>query len=172
MPNLKHEEAALARAKTLIQAKRYEDAVKVLAPLKSDKARAWMGKLNSMGFEYEAPKPAKAKTGTEGVFRVVWGIATLLSCGWIALGFAGTNYGATQTLSSIAEATPMLINGTPVPTIGAELGVVVGSGIGITMTLCTGVPLFLFFLFLFWRAGVGIRNKRQHAEQLNAMRGL
>lgn len=114
--------------------------------------------------------------GLARTFRWVWGILTLMSCGWIVYGLSATSSAVTQVISI----TPTVITnaaGTPLPTADPELvqaATVIGAGIGGSITigivLCTGVPLFLFFGFLYWRNGVAIRRAREHAETIDAIK--
>lgn len=111
-------------------------------------------------------------------FRWIWGIATLLSCGWIVYGLAATS----AVVSQVASVTPTVqvvknAAGTPVATVDPKLiqaaaaaGTVVGAGISTTIFLCTGIPALLLFGFLYWRNGVAMRNAKQHAETIDALK--
>jgi uncharacterized membrane protein len=96
----------------------------------------------------------------EKVFRWVWGILTLLSCGWVTMGLmavvdvADKQLGTTQAQTSAAY----------------QAGTMLGGGISTAFFLCTGVPALLLFAFLFWRNGVAIRESKRHEETIAAMR--
>lgn len=51
----------------------------------------------------------------------------------------------------------------------AQAGTLIGASIGLTIFLCTGVPLFFLFALLAWRNGVGITNKKRHEETIAAL---
>ena len=51
-----------------------------------------------------------------------------------------------------------------------EVGASIGRGLGITLTLCIGLPLFGLFALLGWRNSVGIKTERRHQEQLEVLK--
>lgn len=51
-------------------------------------------------------------------------------------------------------------------------GATVGTGIGMTFVLCTGLPFFALFSLLSWRNNVGIRKEQMHKEQIEALKGV
>lgn len=111
-------------------------------------------------------------------FRIVWGLLTLASCGWIVYGIAATSQ-AVSTVVSITPSAQVITNaaGTPVATVDPKLsanataaGAAIGGGLGLTFFICTGgIPLALFG-FLYWRNGVAMRNAKQHAETIEALK--
>lgn len=110
------------------------------------------------------PEPAQQlpveKTGVASVFRIVWGILTLLSVGWICYGIS-TLTSVTGNQLSTAEAQR---------SAGYQAGTLLGGGIGLTVVLCTGVPALLIFGILYWRNGVAIRETKKHNQMVDAMR--
>lgn len=105
-------------------------------------------------------------------FRWIWGILFLLSIVWICYGLTATGAAVNQVISVTpspragATANPTMV------AAGTALGAVVGGGLGVTVFLCTGLPLALLFGFLYWRNGVAIRKAREHVEIVNATRGV
>lgn len=115
--------------------------------------------------------------GMARAFRWVWGILTLLSCGWVVYGLAVTGNVFTRQVTA-ATVTPQTYTnslGTPIATSDPKLitaagavGSTIGAGISTSIILCTGLPFLLIFGFLYWRNGVAIRHAREHAEMLDA----
>ena len=112
-------------------------------------------------------------------FRIVWGLLTLASCGWIAYGLLATGSAFTQVVTEATPTTAVISNslGTPVATLDAKvaqgakaLGATVGGGLGVVFFLCTGLPFLLIFGFLYWRNGVAMRQEKQHAETIEALK--
>lgn len=96
----------------------------------------------------------------EKVFRWVWGILTLLACGWVSLGLMSVvNVADKQLGSAQAQASAAY-----------QAGTMIGGGISTALFLCTGVPALLLFGFLYWRNGVAIRESKRHEETIAAMR--
>lgn len=112
-------------------------------------------------------------------FRIVWGLLTLLACGWIAYGLLATGAAFTKVVTD-ATMTPQIIQnaqGTPVATrdpalvsAGTAVGATIGGGLGVAFFLCTGLPLLLIFGFLYWRNGVAMRRAKEHAETIEALK--
>jgi hypothetical protein len=165
----------MLKAQDLIKAKRYDEARKILVKIDHPKAQEWLAKIDnrepvsSVRPAGAKPKreaqPVKAKVGTQRFLRNLWGIITLLSCGWIAFGLIATSSAVNQVMS------------TPVPgdetmQAAAVVGTGLGAGLGITFFVCTGLPFFLFAAILYWRNGVAIRQAQQHTEMVNATRGV
>jgi len=112
-------------------------------------------------------------------FRIVWGLLTLASCGWIGYGLLATGSAFTQVVTQATPTVAVINNslGTPIATTdpkliqGAQaLGATVGSGLSVAVFLCTGVPFLLIFGFLYWRNGVAMRQEKQHAETIEALK--
>lgn len=99
----------------------------------------------------------------------LFGVLALLSLAWICYGtFAYTSYFG-----------DFLNRPTPPPsgsltsedrTNIQNAGATIGTGIGFTFVLCTGLPFFALFGLLAWRNSAGLRKEQMHKEQLNAIR--
>lgn len=94
------------------------------------------------------------------VFRWVWGILSLLSCGWLVIGLTVLSSATDKQMAS-AQAQQSAAYG---------LGTLAAAGGSTLVVLCTGVPALLLFAFLFWRNGVAIRESKRHEETIAAMR--
>lgn len=179
----------LAAARELIQEKKYAEARALLLTIRDDPTAArWLAKLDERtkqipqnytvipaptaqaqtydepyrARQYPAPAqpPPVEKTGVAGVFRIVWGILTLLALGWICYG-----------ITTLASVTGEQLNTTEAQaSAGYQAGTVIGGGIGLTVVLCTGVPALLIFGILYWRNGVAIRETKKHNQMVDAMR--
>lgn len=112
-------------------------------------------------------------------FRIVWGLLTLLSCGWIGYGLLATGSAFTQVVTQATPTASVINNalGTPVATMdpkviqGAQaIGATVGGGLGVAFFLCTGLPFLLIFGFLYWRNGVAMREEKRHSETIEALK--
>ena len=99
----------------------------------------------------------------------LFGVLALLALAWLCYGmFAYTSYFGT-----------FLNRATPVPsgslssedrTAIQNAGATIGTGVGMTFVLCTGLPLLALFGLLSWRNGVGLRKEQMHREQLEAIK--
>lgn len=112
-------------------------------------------------------------------FRLIWGLLTLASCGWLIYGVAATGNAVGQVVTQPTPTTVVIKNaqGTAVATSdpqliqGAQaLGATIGGGIGLTLFLCTGLPGLVVFGFLYWRNGVAMRRAKEHAETIEALK--
>lgn len=100
----------------------------------------------------------------------LFGFLALIALIWIC-------YGTSVYTSNFSD---FLNRPTPVPegSLSSEeraniqaAGTTIGTGLGIGIVLCTGLPFFALFALLAWRNSAGIRKERMHQEQLNAIRG-
>ena len=95
-------------------------------------------------------------------FRKLWGILLLLSVAWIGYGFIASSTSAVevgQTATSDAEL----------------LGVGIGASLGLSLFLCTGLPVFFISGFFYWRNTSKLEElakDRRHAEQLQALQNM
>lgn len=190
------DEKKLKQAKALLDAKRYDEARDILEMIDHHpKARLWLAKLAEMEFT-GARKIKPHNRSIHHIFRLLWGILMLLSCGWMSYGFI-----AAGDLINRIDAIPPVPTLRPLPTINTinmpelsrstrELsdnlqalsastdqlvragGKLVGTNLSIYYTMCTGLPFFLFFLLLYWRNGIALRQERHHAEMVNVTRRL
>jgi len=186
--------AAQEKVKAFVRAGDYDGAIAILRALDHPKKADWIAQiekrksdnefesaLNELPARPSGTTPTRAASlptappvniGIERTFRWVWGILTLLACGWIVMGVTST-----QRAVNTVNATPMNTTGmTAEQAENAEALMdasvaVIGGGLGLAFFLCTGVPFFLLFLLLYWRNGVSIANKRRHAETIGALRG-
>lgn len=91
-------------------------------------------------------------------FQFIWGIATLLSLGWLCYGMSIVlNVTDRQMARATSEA--------------AQAGTAIGAGISSSIVLCTALPMLLIFGFLYWRNSVAIREARKHEQTIEAIRG-
>lgn len=175
------------KAAALIKAKRYDEARTLLKQIGTPQAKEWYQKLAAKerreaaeGVVPPTVKPVRAKIGMKRVFVWVWGILALLSCGWMVYGLMATQT-MVNTLSSepvptseyIASMDPtMQALSTTMNQAATGLGVGLGASVGIAFFLCTGIPVFLLSLLFYLVTSGRIRKEQQHAEILNATRGL
>ena len=184
----------LAAVKELVREKKYIEARALLLTMPDDPiAQRWLSQLDerirqsgsiqpsqpapqrnytvippapptirrSEDYEFEpTPLAPVENTGMAGCFRIGWGILTLLALGWIAYGVIAS-LGATGSQLNTAEAQA---------SAGYQAGTLIGGGIGLSIFLCTGLPLLLVFGILYWRNGVAIRETKKHNQMVDAMR--
>jgi hypothetical protein len=107
------------------------------------------------------------------LIRGFFGIIVLLSVGWLCLGFYATSQAYSETVADI-QATPQSES---LQSAG-QAGAAIGTGLGLTFFLCTGIPIFLFSLIVYWQMGRSIRRdkdaadtERRHQEELEILRG-
>lgn len=102
-------EDQLRYAKSLIQSGRYVEARNLLQSINHPTARRWLATLET---RYMYQPEVKPRTGMMHFWRWVWGVAVLLSCGWMT-------YGVVVTGQLVERVTPPpLPTIQPFPTIG------------------------------------------------------
>jgi hypothetical protein len=157
----------LRKARELYEAGRGMEARSLLLTIKDDPFAARMlDEIEQQRRRYDAQFAAPAAApppvesiGMAGVFRVVWGLLTLLAVGWIGYGLlTSLDVTGTQLNSAAARSSQ-----------GFQAGTLIGGGIGITFFLCTGLPFFLIFGLLYWRNGVAIRETKKHNQMIAAV---
>ncbi len=91
-------------------------------------------------------------------WRIVWGLVFLGSLAFLCYSLAGWSNAINKTSSqSTSEA--------------YQAGVAIGAGLTLPYILCLGGLPALISGFLYWRNGVAMRHKREHAETIEALRG-
>lgn len=156
-------QAKLQAARELIEQKNYAEAYQLLKTIEDHPTAAkWLAQLETryadriQQKQKSKGKPVKEeRAGLAGTFRIVWGILTLLSIGWVC-------YGITVTASAVNTTTDTV----NAQSTAYQAGTAIGAGLSITVFLCTGIPLLLFFGFLYWRNGVAIREARRFNKSM------
>jgi hypothetical protein len=164
-------EAKLQAARELIEEKKYLEARAILITIKNDPTAArWIARIDDIRAKYDAkhapPQPTYVEpvrsegTGTASFFRIVWGILTLLSIGWMCYGLTVT---ATVTNNQLETAQARSSE-------AYQAGTMLGASAGLSFFVCSGLPFLLVFGLLYWRNGVAIREAKRHEQTIEAMR--
>jgi hypothetical protein len=97
-----------------------------------------------------------------------FGVLAILALGWMILGYAlSTSAYSDVTSTPVAGSTSLSASDAQA---ARNVGAAIGSGLGLTVFLCTGFPLFLIFGLLSWRNSAGLRAQQRHEETVAAMR--
>lgn len=92
-------------------------------------------------------------------------VLALMALAWIAYGFyVSANVYQRQTAENETTISASQQG-------AAQAGTAIGTGIGLTFFLCSGLPFFVLFSLLSWRNGVGLKREQMHKEQLAAIKG-
>lgn len=142
--------------KQLIQQQKYEEARLILSTMDDPEAREWERKINALAVPKTTPALPN-RTRSLRLWRNVWGVLALLSLAWICYGFTISGNAFTETAAQTTSD-------------AGKAGAAIGASLGITLFICTGLPLALIFLYAYARAGAAIRSERQHREVLEAMK--
>ena len=89
--------------------------------------------------------------------RLFWFLA-FVALLWIGYGFSTTG----QVVNEV---------GATAVSSAEQAGVAIGASIGLSLFLCTGLPIFFLFALLAWRNGAGLRAEKRHQEMLTASAG-
>lgn len=174
--------AKFEAARELIKEKKYGEARAILRTIDRPEAQDWLAKIDKLdpplpdfpvatasavidpGFGQVAPlsqyayAPYEENDGMrmQRIFRVIWGILTLLALGWMC-------YGLFVSSSAYAEVAGRSTNN------AQQAGAALGASMGVGAFLCTGAPFLVLFAVLYWRNGVALREVKQHNEMLDAV---
>ena len=99
-----------------------------------------------------------------------FGLLALLSLAWIVYGFVATGNAASNVLSTpVASGSDTVLSKADAQA-ATNAGVALGTGLGLTVFACTGLPFLLVFGLLSWRNSVGLKTQKRHEETLDVMR--
>lgn len=180
--------AVQAQVKTLMQQGQYDKAIKLLKTLNHPKRADWVAQVEARrNVSGGGTNPARAaintpayqtvrdvdvpapKIGMERTFRWIWGILTLLSLAWMCYGVSISGQAFNAVVSTPVNTQGMDAETAEMAEAAGFVGAGLGAGLGMTFFMCSGIPFFLLFLILYWRNGVAINRKREHAQTLRAL---
>lgn len=98
-----------------------------------------------------------------------FGVLAILALLWIVYGFVATSSAASNVMATpVAVATDSVLSQSEAQA-ATNAGVALGTGLGIGIFACTGLPFLLIFGLLSWRNSVGLKTQKRHEETLAAM---
>jgi hypothetical protein len=104
-----------------------------------------------------------------GFRKNFFGVLAFLALAFMCYGFVGSSAVISNVVQTPVATTENLTQ--QEAEAARNTGLVIGTGLATTTTICVGLPFFILFALLSWRNAAGQRTERRHQEMLEVQRG-